>query len=258
MQTHLQQFLKYLHQDKGRAAQTIANYDFYLSRFLKWAKISDPKKIDAQLLKNYQLHLARQTDRFGQPLALSTQNYHLIALRSFLRYLKAQKKSAVNFSDLKLNRVVSHAAPALTPAELNALLAAPLKAKADPTIRLRDKTLLEILFSTGLKVSSLSNLKKNNIDWENGQLIFDATKIKYKLTNQGRYYLKQYLAKRRDRSPYLFVREDKAKGLKPPTHLTPRSIQRLIKNYASHGGIETQVTPQIIRQTVLNQRLSAK
>ncbi len=251
----LSQFLKFLGHEIGRSPQTVANYDFYLTRFLAWSKITDPKRIDANLIKNYQLWLGRQTDRFGQPLKQTTQNYHLIALRTFLKYLKQQKKSLTDFSEVRLSRAVSHTSRALSANELEEMLGAPLKAK-DKTVRLRDKALLEILFSTGLKVAGLSQLKKDDIGLDDGVIILDQAKSKYKLSNQGKYYLKQYIALRRDGSPYLFVREDKAKGDKPPLHLTPRSIQRIIKNYANICGIKTKVTPQVIRQTAVIYRLN--
>jgi len=254
MNQHLSRFLKYLATEKNRVPQTVANYDFYLSRFLNWANISDPKKIDVTLIKNYHLWLARRTDHFGRPLKKSTQNYHLIALRSFLKFLKKNNLAGINFTGVKLNRTSNHLSRSLLPTELEDLLAAPLKTDESKNVQLRDKALLEILFSTGAKVSALSGLKKQDIDLDAGTISAAAEKIKHKLSNQGKYYLKLYLNQRRDGSPFIFIREDKAKSNKTTGSLTPRSIQRVIKNYAKNCGIKTKVTPQIIRQTVLRRQ----
>ncbi|MCX6741378.1 MAG: tyrosine-type recombinase/integrase [Candidatus Parcubacteria bacterium] len=271
MQNLLRQFLKYLATEKNRTPQTVANYNFYLTRFLSWAKITEPKKIDSLLIKNYQLWLARpastrplrpqseasvergeRTDHFGKPLKKSTQNYHLIALRSWLKFLEKNNFQAANFTNVKLNRAEPNICQTLSAAELTEILAVPLKTKAAKNIQLRDKALLEILLATGLKVSALSGLKKEEIDLDTGKIVINSQK--YNLSNQGKYYLKLYLARRRDNSPFLFVREDKAKDKKSPANLTPRSIQRIIKNYAKNCGQKIKVTPQIIRQTALNRR----
>jgi len=256
MNQSISRFLKYLAMEKNRTPQTVANYDFYLGRFLNWAKIKDPKKIDETLIKNYQLWLAQRTDRFGRPLKKSTQNYHLIALRSFLKFLKKNNLAAVNFGSVKLNHAETHMSRSLTPAELNDLLAAPLKTRESKTVQLRDKAMLEILFSTGAKISVLSGLKMQDIDIDTGTIAPAAGKIKHKLSNQGKYYLKLYFGRRRDDSPFIFSREDKAKNIKTVSGLTPRSIQRIIKSYAVKSGIKTKVTPQIIRQTVLRQKIT--
>jgi len=252
MQKLIRQFLEYLEVERGRSLNTIQNYDFYLKRFLNWSKINSPSQIDQDLIRTYRLWLNRQTDRLGRPLKKSTQNYHLIALRSFLKYLSKQDVKSFAPEKIELAKMPERQVEFLEGDDLERLLEAPLKTNESKIIQLRDKAILELLFSTGLRVSELANLKKDQINLKKDEFTIrgkgDKLRVVF-LSNQTKYWLKQYLEARRDLSPFLFVRADRAKGKKEPENLTPRSIQRLIKKYSKVAGITKKVSPHTLRHS---------
>jgi len=137
--------------------------------------------------------------------------------------------------------------------DLARLLEAPIQSKEDKIIQLRDKAILELLFSTGLRVSELSGLEIDNVNLKKDEFTIRGKGEKLRivfLSNQCKYWLKQYLEKRKDLSPALFVRHDRAKGKKKePDGLTPRSIQRMIQKYAKQAGITKVVTPHTMRHS---------
>lgn len=253
MRKHIQNFLEYLEIERGRSLNTIANYDFYLTRFAKWSKLSDPKLIDQDTVKGYRLWLNRETYKFGKPLKKSTQNYHLIALRSFLKYLAKHDVKSMAAEKIELAKVPERQVDFLESDDLSRLLEAPIQSKEDKIIQLRDKAILELLFSTGLRVSELSGLEIDNVNLKKDEFTIRGKGEKLRvvfLSNQCKYWLKQYLEKRKDLSPALFVRHDRAKGKKKePDGLTPRSIQRMIQKYAKHAGITKVVTPHTMRHS---------
>lgn len=252
MQKLIRQFLEYLEVERGRSLNTIQNYNFYLERFLNWAKISSPSQITTELVRNYRLWLNRQGDQNGQSLKKSTQNYHLIALRSFLKYLAKQDIKTLSPEKIELAKMPERQVDFLEGDDLERLLESPLKTKEVKIIQLRDKAILELLFSTGLRVSELANLKKDQINLKKDEFTIRGKGQKLRvvfLANQTKYWLKQYSDARRDLSPYLFVRHDKARGKKEPSNLTPRSIQRLIKKYSKAAGITKIVTPHTMRHS---------
>ena len=252
MKQLIQQFLEYLEVERGRSINTIANYDFYLRRFLEFAKINSPNQITLDLVRRYRLGLNRQADQFGRLLKKSTQNYHLIALRSFLKYLAKQDINSLAPEKIELAKMPERQVEFLEGDDLERLLATPLKTNEAKIIQLRDKAILELLFSTGLRVSELANLQKEQINLKKEEFTIrgkgDKLRIVF-LSNQTKYWLKQYLEARRDLSPSLFVRHDKAKGKEEPNNLTPRSIQRLIKRYAKAAGITKKDTPHTMRHS---------
>ncbi len=261
MNNLIRQFLEYLEVERGRSLNTIQNYNFYLERFSNWAKINSPSQITTELVRNYRLWLNRQTKhagspRFGgeadQPLKKSTQNYHLIALRSFLKYLAKRDIKTLSPEKIELAKMPERQVEFLEGDDLERLLEAPLKTKEAKIIQLRDKAILELLFSTGLRVSELANLKKDQINLKKDEFTIRGKGEKLRvvfLANQTKYWLKLYSEARRDLSPSLFVRADRAKGKKEPENLTPRSIQRLIKKYSKAAGITKKVTPHTMRHS---------
>lgn len=252
MKNFVQQFLEYLEVEKGRSLKTIANYDYYLRRFFNWAKITKPEKITNNLVRRYRLWLNRQTDAKGNELKKSTQNYHLIALRSFLKYLAKQDIKSLAPEKIELAKIPERQVDFLEGNDLERLLEAPLKTKEAKIIQLRDKAILELLFSTGLRVSELADLEKNNINLKKDEFTIRGKGGKLRivfLSNQAKYWVKQYLDARKDLSPSLLIRHDKAKGKKEPGSLTPRSIQRLIQKYSKIAGITKKVTPHTMRHS---------
>lgn len=253
MKKHIQNFLEYMEIERGRSLNTIANYNFYLNRFAKWSNLSDPKLIDQDTVKGYRLWLNRETDKFGRPLKKSTQNYHLIALRSFLKYLAKTDIKSMAAEKIELAKVPERQVDFLEGTDLERLLEAPLETKEAKIIQLRDKAILELLFSTGLRVSEASGLAIDNINLNKEEFTVRGKGEKLRvvfISHQAKHWLKQYLEIRQDLSPALFVRHDRAKGKqKEPDSLTPRSVQRLIQKYAKQAGITKTVTPHTMRHS---------
>ncbi|MDX9893504.1 MAG: tyrosine-type recombinase/integrase [Patescibacteria group bacterium] len=248
----INQFLEYLEIEKGRSLNTVQNYHFYLNRFAEWSKIKKPEQINQDLVRSYRIWLNRQTDNRGEVLEKSTQNYHLIALRSFLKYLSKIDVNSMAPEKIELAKMPQRQVDFLEGPDLERLLEAPLKSAEPEIIKLRDKAILELLFSTGLRVSELSKLNQDQINLAKEEFTVRGKGSKLRvvfLSNQAKHWLKQYLEKRKDLSPSLFVRHDRAKGKKEAENLTPRSIQRLIKKYAKEAGIAKDITPHTMRHS---------
>lgn len=248
----IRQFLEYLEVERGRSLNTVNNYDFYLTRFCRWAKISSPGQITLDKIREYRLWLNRQSDALGRTLKRSTQNYHLIALRSFLKYLAKRDIKSLAPEKIELAKMPKQQVEFLAGGDMERLLAVPLQTEENKIIQNRDKAILELLFSAGLRVSELAHLKKDQINLKKDEFTVRGQGEKPRvvfLSNQTKYWLDRYLKSRRDLSPCLFVRHDKAKGKPEPKNLTPRSIQRLIKKYAKAAGITKKVTPRTLRHS---------
>ena len=253
MKAYINDFLEYLELEKGRSRNTIQNYKFYLNRFADFAKIKSPAGVDLDLVRKYRLWLNREVDIRGSQLKKSTQNYHLIALRSFLKYLAKRDVKTLASEKIELSKMPERQVDFLEGDDLERLLEAPLKTKEAQNIQLRDKAVLEMLFSTGLRVSELAKLKIDNVNLQKDEFTVrgkgDKLRVVF-LSNQTKYWLKQYLEQRNDLSPFMFIRHDRAKGKKEePKNLTPRSIQRLIKRYSKAAGITKDVTPHTMRHS---------
>lgn len=247
----LTQFLEHLKTKKGLSARTIRNYAFYLKRFLEFAKINQAEEITLAILQAYQIHLKQLTAN-GKKLSAATQNYHLIALRGWLRYLKNQQASVVDPGKIKLVKV-RRQINRLTNIEIEKILAAPLKSGYAPIVKLRDKAILELICGSGLKVSQLVSLSRKSFNFSRSRILLDNHR-EIVLSNQAGYWLKQYLAKRLDDAPALFVRYDRAmrriaNSQSRSMNLTPRSIQRLVEKYAALAGLtKYQITPETLRK----------
>ncbi len=246
-------FLEYLEVERGRSPRTIRNYDFYLRRFSEFAKNPSPKDVTRDRIHEYRLWLNRlQGGHQREPLSKSTQNYHLIALRSFLKYLARQDVSSLPSEQIELSKQPMRSVEFLEIDELNRLLAVPMKHGVG-LIPFRDKAILELLFSTGLRVSELSNLKIDSVNLKRDEFTVRGKGEKNRLvflSSTAKESLKDYLSKRRDTSPALFVSHDRAKsGRQSFDPITPRSIQRMVERYALEAGITKHITPHTLRHT---------
>ncbi|MEK7586889.1 MAG: site-specific tyrosine recombinase/integron integrase [Patescibacteria group bacterium] len=236
------EFLEYVEIEKGRSLKTVANYDRYLIRFLKFAKITEPALLNDEMIRQYRLWLNRiKTEK--STLKKNTQNYHLIALRSFLKYLtKRGVTTGLSSSDLELAKTGERELDLIEPDELERLLSSP---KGQELWALRDKALLELLFSTGLRVSELTALNRDTIDFKRDDFSIRGKGSKVRvvfLSPVAKEAIKNYLEKRQDPEEPLFINQKKGR-------LTARSIERLIKRYAIKAGITKKVTPHVIRHS---------
>jgi site-specific recombinase XerD len=255
LSSYLRQFLEYLEIEKGRSQMTIRNYDFYLRRFFDWAKDPKADELTGEKVRQYRLYLNRLDGGRGGTLKKTTQNYHLIALRSFLKYLAKMDVNTLSPDKIELARQGTRDVSFLDGADLSRLLEAPMESKAPALVRLRDRAILELFFSTGLRVSELADLKIENVNLDRDEFTVrgkgDKTRVVF-LSHQAKHFLKEYLDARDDASPFLFVRHDRAVGLKKgasASALTPRSIERLVHRYSVLAGIPKRVTPHTLRHS---------
>ena len=253
LQKLITEFLEYLEVERGRSQRTIRNYDFYLRRFAKWAKNPTPQKITAEMVRKYRLWLNRSVEgREGDQLKKSTQNYHLIALRSFLKYLAKRDIKSLASEKIELARQTTRTVEFLEADELERLLAAPMREK-EGLIAIRDKAILELLFSTGMRVSELTGLNIDQVNLKRDEFTVrgkgDKPRVVF-LSSSAKDTLGAYLSKRRDTSPFMFVSHDRAKkGRAESGPITPRSIQRLVEFYTKAAGITKRITPHTLRHT---------
>lgn len=242
------QFLEYIEIEKGRSVKTVENYDRYLSRFLTQAKITSPEKLTEQAVREFRLWLNRQPGNSGD-LKKKTQNYYLIALRAFLKYLRRQNIKSLDPERIELAKVGGRDLDLLTSDELNRLLKSP---SGDSLQALRDRAILELFFSTGLRVSELCSLN-SDLDLTRDEFSVrgkgDKVRVVF-LSSEAKKAIADYLKKRGDMGEALFVSSGKgfAKGM-DAHRMTPRAIEMMVKQYATKAGITRKVTPHVIRHS---------
>jgi len=263
MNKDINKFLEYLEVEKGLSQATITNYSFYLYRFAEFSKnkgVNTPAKISKDLIHRYRLYLNRLKDEHDNNLKKNTQNYHLIALRGFLKYLVKNDIKSLEPEKIELAKQEQRQVDFLEGSDLERMLNAPFKINSSEIIQKRDKAILELFFSTGLRVSELAKLKIENINLKKDPRQGGACEFTIRgkgkklrvvfMSNQARYYIKKYLAIRKDVNPFLFISHDKAnKKRDEEKGLTPRSIQRLVQKYSKVAGITKQVTPHTLRHS---------
>jgi site-specific recombinase XerD len=245
------QFLEHLEIEKGRSLKTVENYDRYLTRFFLYAKKENASNISEDLIRNYRLWLNRQrvgsTSSVGT-LKKKTQNYYLIALRAFLKYLATRGIQSVPAEKIELAKVPERSLDLISPDELDRLLDAP---QGNSIKSLRDKAILELLFSTGLRVSELCSLPRD-IDLKKEEFSVrgkgDKIRVVF-LSLTAKQAIKNYLDKRTDIDDALFVTAGTTRKGKETLRLTPRSIERIVKYYAIKAGISRKVTPHVVRHS---------
>lgn len=248
-----QRFLTYIEVEKNKSILTRRNYDLYLSKFIAVSQLSKPSDITLDDVRDFRLWLNRQDNKRGQTLKKSTQNYYLIALRSFLKYLSKNDVSTLAAEKIELAKVSEQQVNFLEGDDLERFLGAPLSQGTKTISSYRDKAILEMLFSTGLRVSELANLKRDNINLQKEEFTIrgkgDKLRIVF-LSAGAKLWLKEYLDRRKDEVKYLFLRHDRAgQRTSEPHPLTPRSIQRLVDHYAKAAGLTKHVTPHTLRHS---------
>ena len=252
------EFLQYVEIEKGRSLNTVRNYDQYLSRFLDYTKLKDPKDITDAVVRDFRIWLNRQETKSEKGKALTTlkkktQNYYLIALRAFLKYLARQNITSLSPDRIELAKVPERSLDLITIEELESLLKAP---DVNTLRGLRDKAMFEMLFSTGLRVSELCALPRDiNLKLDEMSVRGKGEKVRVVfISDDARNSVKKYLDKRDDMDDALFVQiggkgNEKLAQKKDSLRLTPRSVERIIKQYAINCGISKKVTPHVIRHS---------
>ena len=256
VQTLKREFLEHIEIEKGRSLKTVENYSRYLDRFISFSKVKQPKDITDSVVREFRLWLNRQmsgavVDGRRESLKKKTQNYYLIALRSFLKYLMKRGITSLPPDRIDLAKVAERSLDLISANELSRLLNAP---EGNSLKALRDRAILELFFSTGLRVSELVSLPRE-IDLSADEISVrgkgDKVRVVF-LSDDAKKAIKAYLAKRADVDPALFIQVARGDAKLPnrdELRLTPRSIERIVKQYAIKAGISKKVTPHVIRHS---------
>ncbi len=256
------EFLEHVEIEKGNSLKTVENYNRYLSRFLSFTKITSPVEISDDNIREFRLFLNRQNGikvrgQISSTLKKNTQNYYLIALRSFLKYLMKRGITALPADRIDLAKIKERSLDLISTDELERLLAAPV---GSDLRTLRDKAILELFFSTGLRLSELCSLNRD-LDLSKDEFSIRGKGEKVRvvfLSPSAKDAIKDYLKARKDMDEPMFVGVSKPNenNKNKESRLTPRSIERLVKHYAIKAGISKKVTPHVIRHSFATDLLS--
>ncbi len=251
-------FLEYLEVERGASPLTIRNYRHYLTRFIEWMKKQNIRRdltdINKDVVRQFRVFLSH----LG--LARKTQGYHAIAIRSFLKWLIKTDHQVMSPDKIELPKTSDRQIKYLTGEQIDRLLNAPSISKITG---IRDKAILEVLFSTGLRVSELTSLDRDKINLEKREFGIKGKGGRVRvvfLSRRASDWIKKYLAARDDHFKPLFIRH---KGKIDPTtpdekmRLSDRSVQRLVKKYVKKVKLPVDATPHSIRHSYATDLLMA-
>lgn len=245
-------FLEYLEIEQNRSQNTIANYDHYLTRLVDFAGDIKVQDIDPELVRKWRLWLNRLGTNTSDELQKTTQNYHLIALRSFLKFCAKRDIPALPADKVELARTTRKQVTFLTPEELERLFAQP---DVSTLNGLRDRAILELLFSSGLRVSELVSLDRDHVNLKRREFMVRGKGQKDRpifVSPAAAEWLQRYLDRREDTTRPLFIRYSGSKRVDRSGNfhrLTARSVQRLVTRYALLAGITKHVSPHTMRHS---------
>ncbi len=249
-------FLTHVEIEKNQSLKTVENYRHYLSRFEEWAGNISPAEISLPMIQKYRLYLNRHENdkKKGRTLGVKTQNYHMIALRAFLKYLSRNDAKSLAPEKITLSKIPERTVEFLTPEEIERIFKAIERGGARGY---RDYAILETLFSTGLRVSELCNLNRNQVDLERGEFMVRGKGRKPRivfLSHKATVCIKQYLLTRTDNFEALFISHSpntKRAGIldEEKLRLSERSVQNIVRKYALRAGVIKKVTPHTLRHS---------
>lgn len=248
----LAKFLEYVEIERGRSPKTVESYDRVLRSFFQWGKINCPKDITLDQIRKYRLALNRKQTVHGSELKKTTQNYHIIVIRSFLRYLAKDGIDSAPPERIETAKTPERQVDFLEPEELERLFAA----AAGPTeTARRDAALLELLFSSGLRVSEVVALDRVSVNLETGEFSVRGKGGKVRMvfvSDRARVALERYLKIRHDIDPALFVSTTKGfarKSAGDDLRITVRTVERIVSRLSVQAGIMKQVHPHTLRHS---------
>ena len=250
--TAVAQFLEYLELEQNRSQKTIQNYSHYLTRLSDFAGELKLKDINEELIRKWRLWLNRLGTNTSDEMGKATQNYHLIALRSFLRFCAKRGWSSMAVDKIELARTRRPQVTFLTAEELERLATQP---DASTVNGLRDRAIIELLFSSGLRISELVNLDRDHVNLGRREFMVRGKGQKDRpvfISPEAADWIKNYLDKRQDNTKPLFIRYSGSKKVDLSgnySRLTARSIQRMVSRYAKLAGITKHVSPHTLRHS---------
>lgn len=264
LKDQINSFLEYCEIDRNLSPGTVKMYRYYLEKFSKWIDLQGfksftYKEITSEIIRKYRLFLSHYINPHKGPLKRNTQTYFLVAIRAFLRHLGRLGFKAISPEQIELGKNRDRSIKFLSSEQLFRLLNAP---NIDNLIGLRNKTILEMLFSTGLRVSELVKLNRQNINIVNGEfsVIGKGGKLRVVfLSKRAIYWLKKYLDNREDNYEPLFISH---RGKIDPTisfeklRLTVRMVEIIVAGYAKKSGIPFRIGPHVLRHTFATDLLS--
>lgn len=257
-------YLEYLEVEKNSSKLTIRNYKHYLNRFWDWLnkykrslKMEDIEMAD---VRRFRLYLSRLTDRFGNRLSLSTQSYHVIALRSFLKWAARNDLDVLSAEKIDLPKTESRSLKFLNEAQIDRLLSMP---RISDERGLRDRAILELLYSTGLRVSEIVKLNREKIDFKTKEfgIIGKGRRARVVfVSDRAAKWLKKYFESREDDWKPAFIRYARGKDAMQEggedMRLTVRSVQRVVEKYRRRAKLSVDITPHGLRHTFATDLLS--
>jgi site-specific recombinase XerD len=254
LNNHVKKYLEYLEIEKGRSVKTLENYEHYLKDFSHFAKgVQSPTAVDSKLVRRYRLRLNRRRGSSGESLKKNTQNCYLVALRGFLRYLARVEEMDVLPADrIELAKEGEKKVEVLNEEQLEKLLNIPDGKKK---IGRRDKAILELLFSSGLRVAEVTSLNQDDINLKTREIAVVGKGRKLRVvfvSDRAAKALHSYLEQRDDEFKPLFIRYSGGGSVMKggeDLRLTARSVQRLVKKYARKAGLAIDPTPHTLRHT---------
>lgn len=245
-------FLEYLEVEQNRSQKTSENYHLYIMRLVDFAGDITIEKIDAELIRKWRLWLARYKNEQGDSLSKITQSYHLIALRSFLKFCSKRDIEALTPEKIELPKVARKQVSFLNEGELKRLFDA---VPRDSFIGKRDRAILELLYASGLRVSELVALDRDHINLRRREFMVRGKGQKDRpifISVQAADCILEYLQSRTDNLRPLFIRYGGTEEVDTSgdfKRLTPRSVQRMVSHYAALAGITKQVSPHTMRHS---------
>lgn len=251
-------FIEYVEVEKGRSRLTARNYQLYMDRLVEFAGDIPAKQITPELVRKYRLWLNRYVDEQGRELSTITQGYHLIALRSFLKYCSRRDIETMNADLIDLPKVHRQQVSFLTAEEVARLFDS---VDTGTDVGKRDKAILELLFSGGMRVSELCNLNRDNINLDRREFMIRGKGGKDRpifISQTAADKIEDYLMTRTDNLKPLFLNnsrnvqtdiDDDSVDASEARRLTSRSVQRLVAKYARDAGITKHVTPHTLRHS---------
>ena len=258
LQIRINEFLEYLEVERNVSKLTIRNYKHYLKRFMEFRALESPtlsytSEISPDVIRKYRLYLSRFVDGDGISLKRITQSYHLIALRSFLKYLSKRDIKSMSSDKIDLPKTEARSLKFLERDQVERLLSMPLISEIDG---MRDKVIMEVLFSTGLRVSELCRLNRDSINLERKEfgVIGKGQKIRVVfLSDKATLWLQRYLVRRDDHFKPLFIRYGGRKpdpaAMDESMRLSVRSVERIVDKYAKAAKLPVKITPHGLRHS---------
>lgn len=266
LQQLVTEYLEYIEVERGYSRLTIRDYTHYLNRLGEWIAANSPsvgpQDITLDLVRKYRLYLAHLADDKGRPLlSRATQTYHVIALRAFLRYLSVKRDiPTLPYDKIELPKVKSRSIKFLDNEQLTSLLNSP---NTSSLVGLRNKAILEMLFSTGLRVSELVKLDRDKVSTERREfeVIGKGSKVRVVyLSDSAAEWLERYLQRRADNLRPLFIRHAGPvgeSGAGEEMRLTVRSVQRIVDKYSRECALPVKATPHTMRHSFATDLLMA-